>query len=355
MKNSQFFYGSSDREAFNDFLRNHLSHKNNAFIITDTNCEKHCLSLFLDQFPILKNSIVITIPVGENHKTIDSCELIWKSMLDENADRNALVLNLGGGVVGDVGGYAASTFKRGVNFINIPTTLLAQVDASVGGKTGVNFQGIKNIIGTFNRPLAVYTDVGFLKTLPENHFRSGMAEVLKHGLIFNRGYWNETKDFNNEKTDIENMVKQSVEIKNMIVGMDMHETNIRKILNFGHTIGHAVESVSMRTNRPLLHGEAIAIGMICEAYLSNKLSALNDGQLAEITEGVLNVFPDLDIEELAFGEMLDFMKNDKKNRGEVLRFSLLNNIGAAIFNHPVNAEQVEESLNYYKSSKSSRA
>src|SRR5690606_32174448 len=206
---------------------------------------------------------------GEENKNIDFCIGIWKMLLDFGAERNSLLINLGGGVVTDMGGFAASTYKRGIDFVQIPTTLLSQVDASIGGKTGIDLDTVKNIIGTFTQPEAVYINVDFLNTLDKRQLVSGFAEMIKHDFIFDASYFEDLKGFSFDRPD-EDLIYRSVGIKNEVVKQDPKESGLRKILNFGHTIGHAVETYSIdNDDNPLLHGEAIAVGMICEAYLSH--------------------------------------------------------------------------------------
>jgi 3-dehydroquinate synthase len=243
----------------------------NLFIITDSNTNNYCLHKFL---PYLETDLTIEIiefEAGEINKNIDTCIEIWKVLTELGADRKSLVINLGGGVVTDLGGFVASTFKRGVDFIHIPTTLLSMVDASVGGKTGVDLGNLKNQIGVINIPLMVLIDTQYLETVPQNEMRSGLAEMLKHGLIFDKNYWEQFLDISTiDFSDLDQLIHRSVAIKNEIVMQDPTEKNIRKALNFGHTLGHAIESYFLENDNKttLLHGEAIAIGMIVESHIS---------------------------------------------------------------------------------------
>src|ERR1700759_1222416 len=253
------------------------------FILTDENTGEHCLPLVTKHFTE-DNYDLIEVPYGEENKNIDTCTGIWKLLIDFGADRKALMINLGGGVITDMGGFAASTFKRGIDFVQVPTTLLSQVDASVGGKTGIDLDGVKNIIGTFTQPKAVFIEHEFLKTLPPRQILSGLAEMLKHGLIADAAYWNKLK-FSDLESPSAELVYHSVEIKNKVVIEDPHEKGIRKSLNFGHTIGHAIETYSLLNDgNPLTHGEAIAAGMICEAQLSAIKIGLSEDEVKEITE-----------------------------------------------------------------------
>ena len=257
----------------------------NLFIITDSNTNEYCLHKFL---PYLETDLTIEIiefEAGEINKNIDTCIEVWKVLTDLGADRKSLVINLGGGVVTDLGGFVASTFKRGVDFINIPTTLLSMVDASVGGKTGVDLGNLKNQIGVINVPTMVLIDTQYLETVPQNELRSGLAEMLKHGLIFDKNYWEQFLDISTiDFSDLDLLIHRSVVIKNEIVMQDPTEKNIRKALNFGHTLGHAIESYFLenesKTN--LLHGEAIAVGMILESYIALKKDLINEAEYFQI-------------------------------------------------------------------------
>src|ERR1700749_1957791 len=261
------------------------------FVLTDENTAQYCLPLLREQLGNPDNFDIIEINAGEESKHINFCIGVWKMLIDFGADRQSLLINLGGGVISDLGGFAASTFKRGIDFVHIPTTLLSQVDASVGGKTGIDLENIKNIIGTFTQPKAVFIEHEFLQSLPPRQILSGLAEMLKHGLIADAAYWNQLKFSDLENPSAE-LVYHSVEIKNKVVIEDPHEKGIRKSLNYGHTIGHAIETYSlMNDENPLTHGEAIAAGMICEAKLSNLKIHLDDSELQEITDVIMGLYP----------------------------------------------------------------
>ncbi|WP_437919602.1 3-dehydroquinate synthase [Sphingobacterium sp. LRF_L2] len=318
-------------------------------VLVDRNTNDHCLPILQQALPNLTDYDIIEVDPGEENKNIDFCIGVWKTMLDFGADRKALMINLGGGVVTDMGGFAASTYKRGIDFIQIPTTLLSQVDASVGGKTGIDLDNVKNIIGTFTQPQAVYISSAFLKTLDDRQMRSGFAEVIKHGLIYDRNLFEETKTTNLEVDNLDNIVFRSVEIKNNVITEDPTEKGIRKILNFGHTIGHAVEGYSLLNDEnPLLHGEAIAVGMICEAYLAHKLNGLNANELDEIIKNFDQFFDRYDLRVSSYEELLLLMKNDKKNESGKLGFALLSQIGSCDYNLFVSEELIIESLDFYK-------
>jgi 3-dehydroquinate synthase len=317
------------------------------FIFTDRNTSEHCLPVLMELLGDYTNFDLIETDPGEENKNIDFCIGIWKTLLDFEADRKCLMVNLGGGVITDMGGFIASTYKRGIDFINIPTTLLAQVDASVGGKTGIDIDNVKNMVGTFALPQAVFIESAFLKTLPERELLSGFAEMIKHGLILDAPYYEALK-----KSDYRNpdpaLIFRSVELKNQVVTEDPTEKGLRKILNFGHTIGHAVESFSLsNSKKPLTHGEAIAVGMICEGYLSVKNSTLTEAELEDLTSFIKSIYPEHNMKPATFGKILDLLKSDKKNEHGHIYFSLLEGIGKCEFNCKVAELDLTDSLEYY--------
>jgi len=318
------------------------------FILTDENTAEHCLPLVKEKISHLENYDIIEINAGEESKDIDFCIGIWKMLIDFGADRKSLMVNLGGGVISDLGGFAASTFKRGIDFVHVPTTLLSQVDASVGGKTGIDIDSIKNIIGTFTQPKAVFIEYDFLSSLPDRQILSGLAEMLKHGLICDVAYWNLLKSSDLEHPSVE-LIYRSVEIKNKVVIEDPKETGIRKSLNFGHTIGHAVETYSLLHDegRHLSHGEAIAIGMICEAWLSHKKIGLSSEELTEITDVISGLYPKYMIEESANEELYALMQKDKKNQNGKINCTLLTHIGQYSVDNICTEDELCESLKYY--------
>jgi len=292
----------TDISLIDEFIKN-LKYST-LFVLVDENTKKWCWPK-LKNLSSFKKATIIEIPSGEDQKNLETCKKIWKLL--ETGDRYSLLINLGGGVITDIGGFTASTFKRGIKFINIPTTLLSQVDASVGGKVGINFEGLKNEIGLFSNPKAVFIDTYFLETLDERNIKSGFAEIIKHALICDYSYWNEIQ---RESTNIEKMIRRSIEIKSDIVHLDPDEKHDRKSLNFGHTIGHAIESISHKSESPLLHGEAIAIGMICETYISNKICSLNRNYMTEIIIYIINKFSGLIIKEEDIPSTEDNSSND---------------------------------------------
>lgn len=317
------------------------------FLLTDENTSVYCLPVFQQLLDGFSDFDLIETSAGEECKTIDFCIGIWKTLLEFEADRKSLLINLGGGVITDMGGFIASTYKRGIDFINIPTSILAQVDASVGGKTGIDLDHAKNMIGTFNLPIAVYIESGFLTTLPDREGLSGFAELLKHGLIADREYFDTLSQSQPHEVTSAHIFK-SVQIKNSVVEQDPFEKGIRKILNFGHTIGHAIESYSLlHDSSPLTHGEAIAIGMICEAFLSVNNSTLQPSELERISSVIGSFYPKNIIKEAAFKDLIGLMVSDKKNENGQILFSLLPAIGNCAFNCRVAEKAILDSFSYY--------
>jgi 3-dehydroquinate synthase len=325
-------------------LRN-ISHSQ-LFLLADQNAATHCLPLIQSVLPQSVHTFIIE--PGEKNKTIHTCTQIWSAMTDAQLDRKALFLNLGGGVIGDMGGFCASIYKRGIRFINLPTTLLSQVDASVGGKLGVDFEGLKNHLGVFNEPETVMIASGFLATLPERELRSGFAEIIKHGLIRDAAYFESLNIENWANSDWKKLIQHSVEIKKAVVMEDPKEAGLRKVLNFGHTIGHAIETFYLDGPYHLLHGEAIAVGMICEGFLSFKKLNLPIEQLVKIQEAFLGIYGKITISENDLESIVDYCLQDKKNEANILLFSLLNCIGDCTYNIPVSRTEIIESIKYYQ-------
>ena len=308
------------------------------FVLVDENTNEHCLPYFLANLPTEIEIEIIEIEAGEENKNIYTCIDLWHTLIELDADRKSIMINLGGGVITDIGGFLASTYKRGIDFINVPTTLLAMVDASVGGKTGVDLGSLKNQIGVINEPKSVIVISKFLETLPTNQMRSGLAEMLKHGLIYDKTYWDKLKHLNNLNTDdLDILIKQSIEIKNKIVSQDLKEKGIRKALNFGHTLGHAIESYFLESEdkKQVLHGEAIAIGMILESYLSYKLELISKDSYAEIKYIITDVFEKISFNDSDIQKILDLLIFDKKNEFGNIQFTLLNKIGESKINQTV--------------------
>lgn len=318
-------------------------------VLVDENTQQYC-------YPILKNllpqpHVLIQIQSGEKHKNLETCTHIWQQMTDNQFDRKSLLLNLGGGVIGDMGGFCASTYKRGIDFIQIPTTLLSQVDASVGGKLGIDFQGFKNHIGVFRNPKKVLIDTQFLKTLPERELRSGFAEVIKHCLIADKDYWTKITAHDLHGQNWAEITQHSVQVKSNVVTQDPTEKGLRKILNFGHTIGHAIETSYMESDEVerLLHGEAIAIGMICEAFISVKKGFITQEIAEEIQHYILKTYGQVAVREDFMETIIQNTLQDKKNEGSTINASLLKNIGDCGFDIPIDAQEIQESIYYYNS------
>lgn len=312
------------------------------FVLVDENTNELCLPYFLSNLPTEIEIEIIEIEAGEENKNMYTCIDLWHTLIDLEADRKSILLNLGGGVITDIGGFVASTYKRGIDFVNVPTTLLAMVDASVGGKTGVDLGSLKNQIGVINEPKSVIVISKFLETLPTNQMRSGLAEMLKHGLIYDKTYWDKLKHLNNLNTDdLDILIKQSIEIKNKIVSQDLKENGIRKALNFGHTLGHAIESYCLESEdkNQLLHGEAIAIGLILESYLSYKLEFISKDSYAEIKYIITDIFEKISFNESDIQNIMNLLVFDKKNEFGNVQFTLLNKIGESKIN-----QIVDESL-----------
>lgn len=315
------------------------------FIIADTNTDSIFSSKLQRTLPI--NSTIIVVAPGEVAKNLESVMLIWTELLEAKADRKSLIINLGGGVIGDMGGFAASTFMRGIDFIQFPTTLLAQVDASVGGKVGIDFLGVKNLIGSFNQPIGVIIDINSLKTLPKREFVAGFGEIIKHGLIYDKDYFDKVtakkpKDFSPE--ELEEIIKRSCEIKSEVVSQDSNEMGVRKLLNFGHTVGHAIESLSLETESPLLHGEAVAMGMLVEAKISQLKSLIDEETFDLVKKSLQNADLITPLPRLSIEEIITKTKSDKKSEKGAIKWTLLNKIGKAQIDQSVDEKVVETAL-----------
>jgi len=314
-----------------------------AVLLVDANSEKFCLPQLGDiQLPVIR------IEPGEQYKSIRTCEYIWQQMMALGMDRHSLLINLGGGVIGDMGGFCAATFFRGIPFVQIPTTLLSQVDASIGGKLGVDLNWVKNAVGVFKNPRAVLVDPEFLQTLPPSELRSGFAEVIKHALIADSELWNQLLPLQDLGTvDWAPILEASLRIKRDVVQEDPYEKGRRKVLNFGHTIGHAIESFVLSAGKLLTHGEAVAAGMVAESYLSSKHLGLEAACLDEIVQVIKRFYPPIRFTEGDYDALLGLMKKDKKNRAGNISFTLLPAIGQASFDQFVSDDSIREALDFY--------
>lgn len=320
------------------------------FILTDTNVDHFYggfIMRMLQRFPVEK----IIVPAGDEHKDADTLTTVWKCLSDSGATRHSCIVNFGGGMITDLGGFAASTFKRGIDFINVPTTLLAMVDASSGGKTAINFNGLKNEIGAFAQPAAVVIHKAFLNTLNITDILSGYAEMLKHALITSDEMWGEimSYDLSNRATfKFEDMIKASVRVKERIVNEDPKEKNIRKILNFGHTFGHAFEELSLNSQHSLLHGYAVAYGMICELYLSSILRGFPTDKMRQTVRFIHDNYSSPSFTCNDYDELYALMQHDKKNSNGNINFALLENIGTPALDCHATKEDIFEALDFLR-------
>lgn len=320
------------------------------FVLCDETTERLCLPVVSD-FECMKGAQLITIPATDTHKTLESLSHVWSELQRMGATRHSLMVNLGGGMVTDLGGFAASTFKRGIPYINIPTTLLSMVDASVGGKTGINFGGLKNEIGVFNNARSVILDTTFLRTMDHENICSGYAEMLKHGLINNEEMWAELLNFNLESLEkleiLGRMVAESVAVKQRIVTEDPTEQGIRKALNLGHTAGHAFESLALE-RKPVLHGYAVAWGMIVELYLCCVKTNFPQDQMRQTVAFIKENYGRMAITCDDYPHLIELMHHDKKNQGNSINFTLLGGIGDIRINQTATEEEIKDALDFYR-------
>ncbi|NVO30504.1 3-dehydroquinate synthase [Hymenobacter lapidiphilus] len=315
-------------------------------VLADENTVRECLPLVEPHLPA--GYRLVEMPAGEEYKTLETCQLLWAELTELRADRYAVVVNLGGGVVTDLGGFAAAVYKRGVRFAQVPTTLLAQVDASVGGKTGVDFMGFKNQLGVFQQAAAVCIEPRFLRTLDPRQLKSGYAEVVKHWLIADAGAFERNRYVGIMVDDWTPVIEESVALKQRIVEQDPLETGLRKLLNFGHTVGHALESYLLQQpGREILHGEAVAAGMVCEAWLSHHKGLLSAAELDKIETFLFSIFEKVQYVLLETEAIADYALQDKKNTGSIINCTLLEGIGRGVYDQPVTLAEVSEALRYY--------
>ncbi len=347
-KNCTIHFNAACYKAINTHIKSHNFSK--VFILVDENTHQFCLPLFLEKLETEVEIEIIEIESGEIYKTIDTCVGVWNTLSDLNADRKSLLINIGGGVITDLGGFVACTFKRGIAYINVPTTLLSMVDASVGGKTGVDLGHLKNQIGVISNPDLVLMDTHFLSTLPQNQMRSGMAEMLKHGLIQDEVYWNKFQDLSKlTLADLDALIYESVIIKKNVVEEDPFEDGLRKTLNFGHTLGHAIESyfLSHTDKTSLLHGEAIVIGMILASYISTVLVGFPEETTQNIKALFIEYYGKVSIDEADYAPIIDLLKYDKKNNHGNINFVLLETIGKPKIDCLVDNKIIIDAFEFY--------
>ena len=339
---TQIEIGDITKSSFGNVIE--LYSNANIIIIVDENTHDYCLEFLMTNFSVLANAEIILLPVGEENKVMEVCFQVWETFTEFNFSRKDLVINLGGGIVTDMGGFIASIFKRGMNFLHIPTSLLGMVDASIGGKNGVDLAGFKNQLGVFNDPSHIFIDVSFLYTLPERELYNGYAEMLKHGLIADEKLW---KDLISVKSDDELMdeklIYRTIKVKLDIVKVDPKEQNVRMKLNFGHTIGHALESHFL-SSTAIPHGHAVALGICGEAYLSFKKKKISSEEFHQIEDVIVRNFPMIQLTDEDVIDVIERMKNDKKNHSGGIYFVLLEGIGDAITNVKIKEKEVGEAL-----------
>ena len=346
--NYSVYFDSKGYETLAEMLK--PSHYSKIFILVDENTSQCCLPHLLNNLATEIEIEIIELEVGEIHKNIATCTEVWGALSDLGGDRKSILINLGGGVISDLGGFVACTFKRGIDFINIPTTLLSMVDASIGGKNGVDLGNLKNQIGIIREPKAVIVDTQFLNTLPQNEMRSGLAEMLKHGLIFDKKYWDKFKYLKSLHTDdLNELIHQSIEIKNTIVCEDLTENGIRKSLNFGHTLGHAIESYFLENDSKtsLLHGEAIAVGMILESFISREKELLTNEEYQEIKYIINDIFERVEFSQIDIEKIIELLIFDKKNEFGKVQFALLDGIGKIKINQESDNELIYKAFEDY--------
>lgn len=345
---SSVFFSEKGYKKFNLFLKEQEFSK--IFILVDSNTHNLCLGSFLQKVQTGIEIEVLEIEAGEENKTLETCNSLWEILSEMGGDRKSLLVNLGGGVVTDLGGFVAAAFKRGISCVHFPTTLLAMVDAALGGKNGVNLGSLKNQIGIIKKPEMVVIDVSFLETLAAAEMRSGLAEMLKHGLIADEDYWNRLNALNELNfNDLRDLIKESIEIKQKVVEQDPFEKGLRKSLNFGHTLGHAIESYFLEVSdkKKLLHGEAVAIGMVLAAYLSSEIENFPRIKRDEIRNSIHAMYGKIFFSEEDQKKIIDLLKFDKKNERGKINFVLLREIGQPVIDREVSNKLILEAFNYY--------
>jgi len=342
--NHPVFFDEPDTNRLGSFLEYHIKPREAIFVLVDENTHKHCLELLESKLPTEFSASVIEIPAGEKSKSLETCSEVLETLTENLADRNSVLINLGGGVVCDLGGFVASVYKRGIRFLHVPTSLMAMADASISGKNGIDLRGLKNIVGTFNQPMAVFIDPRFLSTLPERELNNGFAEMLKHGLISEYSFFEHLVSKGYENITSEE-IRISAEIKSDIVQRDPFEKGFRKVLNFGHTVGHALESHSLlHDERPLLHGEAIVLGMMAEILLSEKHNLITPTETEPILSGLFEFAVMYDFNTPCIESLIEFIANDKKSQAGVPGFSLMRKPGQIVTGVECSQEEIFDTL-----------
>lgn len=345
---SKVFFNNKGYQKFNRFLAEKRFTK--LFILVDSNTNTHCLAPFLQNLETETEIEVLEIEAGEENKTLETCEGLWNALSELGGDRKSLLINLGGGVITDLGGFLAAAFKRGISCVHFPTTLLAMVDAAIGGKNGVNLGALKNQVGIIKEPEMVIADTAFLATLPAAEMRSGLAEMLKHGLIADEDYWNRLNALKKlDLNDLDDLIKESIVIKEKVVRKDPLENGLRKSLNFGHTLGHAIESYFLEQPKKekILHGEAVAAGMVLATYISSELEDFPKQKRDEIRSYIWAMYGKIELFKEDEDKIVDLMKFDKKNEGGKINFVLLRKIGEPVIDRQVPNSLISEAFRYY--------
>jgi 3-dehydroquinate synthase len=341
-KYCQVEIGSILNGGFQSFLK--AFENQQILIIVDENTHDCCLEYLITSFPELERAEIMLLPNGEENKVMEVCFQVWQAFTEYKVERKDLVINLGGGVVTDMGGFIASVYKRGLTFIHIPTTLLGMVDAAIGGKNGIDLNGFKNQLGTITQPSRVFVDAGFLSTLPPEEIFNGYAEMLKHALIGDAKLWEEIRHIQSEEALIqEAVILQSIRVKTNIIEQDPFEGGLRKKLNFGHTVGHALESYFFQST-PISHGHAVALGMIAESFISMKRGILSKEAYKDIESTIIRSFPMIELNADDVSIVISLMYQDKKNIAGQIRSCLLEGIGTCSFDHHLTEEEIGESL-----------
>lgn len=339
------FFSKSFGKKFSSFLRQEKYSQH--FILCDDNTNISCLPVLITEVPETAPAIVIKVYAGEENKNLQALEYVWKRLSEEHADRRAVLINLGGGMICDLGGFAAATYKRGIDFVHVPTSLLGQADAAVGGKQGIDFLNYKNQLGVFTLPAAIFVHESFLLTLPEEQMKSGFAEIVKHALIVGGKFWKEVRVISNLKeVNWSPLIEKSLEAKSAVVEKDPREKNLRKVLNFGHTIGHAIESFLLGKKEKTLHGFCVAAGMIGELYLSSIICGLSLKKRDEAFALIKKHFPRPGIAEDDFDEIIRLMEQDKKNSAGKIRMVLLRKPGEPEIDCNADEILIREALHY---------